>query len=197
MIKSDELEEAVHIIKEGGVIVYPTETSYGLGCDATNAEAVDRIFNIKGRDKGEALPIILPDLGTAAEYVSLSEKALKLAATHWPGPLNIIAPCIAESPAAPVCAKNGTQSVRVSSHSIAADLTRRLGKPLVATSANKSGEESLYSAEEVEKAFANEDEKPDLIVDAGELPKNLASTTEYIDGDEVSVLRHGDIQIEN
>lgn len=193
-LSAKQIDEALALLEQGGVLIFPTETSYGLGCDATNEEAVARVFAIKGRPDDKALPILLPSLQDAWTYVELNDKAKDLAGAHWPGALNIIAPATATSPVSERCAHEGTQAVRVSSHEVASTLARRLDKPLVATSANLAGQPSLYSVENVEDIFANT-EAPDAVLDVGALPETPASTTIRIDGDEIEVLRQGSIKL--
>ncbi|MFA6522387.1 MAG: L-threonylcarbamoyladenylate synthase [Patescibacteria group bacterium] len=195
IISEDQLQNAIDVLAQGGVIVFPTETSYGLGCDATNAAAVERIFEIKSRDRGKALPVILPGLERASEFVVMSQKAIEFATRYWPGPLNIIAPIAPGSPIAPACGQDGFQSVRVSSHPIAARLARELDRPIVATSANISGQDALYDVALVEASFVHAADNPDLLVDGGVLPQVLASTTVKIVDDAHEILRQGEIHV--
>jgi L-threonylcarbamoyladenylate synthase len=188
----DQLDEVLDVLKQGGVLVYPTETSYALGCDATNDQAVAKVFAIKGRPEGKGTPIILPPDVEASLYVDLSERARELVALHWPGPLNIVAPRAVDSPVSTRCETDGTQSVRQSSHPVAAELARRLGQPLVATSANRSGEAAIYRPDEARIEFA-EGEMPDGFIEAGNLPVVPASTTVKIVGEEIELLRQGSI----
>lgn len=191
----EQLSEALQVLESGGVIVYPTETSYGIGCDATNAEAVARVFQIKGRPEGKGLPVLIPDTVEAPNYVEMSAQAVELASRYWPGDLNIVAPVADGSAIAEQCNQEGAQSVRVSSHPFAATLTRRFGKPIVATSANVSGEEALYDAKSVKELFAGRENQPDLVVNGGSLVERPASTTVRIDGDDVQILRQGSVEI--
>jgi L-threonylcarbamoyladenylate synthase len=191
-ISLNNLDEAIAILRRGGVLVYPTETSYALGCDATNDEAVARVFAIKGRPEGKGTPLILPADVDIREYVKASEQVFRLADKYWPGPLNIVLPRAVNSPVSARCETQGTQSVRRSSHPIAATLAHLLGRPLVATSANRSGETALYRSSEVEREFAS-GEQPDAVIDAGDLPEVAASTTINVIDDSVEVIRQGSV----
>ncbi|MCH8049129.1 threonylcarbamoyl-AMP synthase [Patescibacteria group bacterium] len=190
-----QIEEALQALRDGKIIVYPTETSYGLGCDATNEEAVEKIFKMKGREAGKGLPLILPSRESALQFVEFSSKAASLADKYWPGPLNIIASVKKGSPIAPACSQDGTQSVRLSSHPFTSTLAKRFGKPLVATSANVAGAEAIYDVADIERVFSDRPVQPDLIVDGGVLPKVPASTTVKMVGDKVVVVRQGQIAI--
>lgn len=194
-ISIEQLNQAVTALKAGEVIVFPTETSYGLGCDATSEVAVERVIEIKGRDRVKGLPLIVASLEAAEDCVALSEQARELARRHWPGALNIIAPVKPSSPVAPSCAVHATQSVRVSAHPIAAKLAAELGRPVVATSANISGAAPIYDPSEFETMFDAARGLPDLVLDAGALTSAPPSTTVKIVGDEVEIIRQGEIEI--
>lgn len=189
------LDEAAAILRDGGVLVYPTETSYAIGCDATNEQAVARVFAIKGRPEGKGTPLIVPPDIDLAEYVQMTEAAWHLVSKYWPGPLNIIAPRTVTSHVSHRCETDGTQSVRRSSHPIAATLAHMLGKPLVATSANRSGQAAIYRPDEAEEEFVD-GEQPDAIVNGGNLPVVPASTTvKLVDGG-IALVRQGSIMVE-
>jgi len=189
-ITSAQIEQALEALIAGKVIVYPTETSYALGCDATNDSAVRRIFEIKGRPGGKGLPVIIGLESEAETYLELSETAQQLAKMFWPGSLNIIGPIVYGSKISSACSQYGTQSIRVSSHPFASTLASRLGKPIVATSANISGQDAIYTVRDVQKIFKGHTE-PDLVIDAGELPAVPASTTIKVLGEEVTIIRQG------
>lgn len=191
-ISPSNLDEAVQILKAGGVLVYPTETSYALGCDATNDQAVAKVFAIKGRPEGKGTPLILPPDVDAAAYIAMSDRAQELAKQYWPGPLNIISTRSTMSPVSIRCETDGTQSVRKTSHPIASELARLLGHPLVATSANRSGEAAIYRPDEVEHELG-EGVTPDALIDAGNLPVVPASTTVKIINNHEELIRQGAI----
>jgi L-threonylcarbamoyladenylate synthase len=191
------IQEAIDTLKSGGVIVYPTETTYGIGCDATDVDAVNRIFAMKGRPQAKGVTVLLPD-GEWGDRIGLVwPPALRsLAESHWPGPLNVVLPAVAPSDIVPAYLTNGTLAVRRSSHPIANALVDGLGVPVVSTSANISGEPELYGAQEIFDRFSRESLQPDLIFDAGELPKRAPSTlVAWDDARGVVVLRQGEIEI--
>lgn len=195
-ITSEDIDRAVECLERGEIIIFPTETSYGIGCDATNGDAVARVFLIKGRPDAKGTPLIIPDQDSASDYIEMNDKARDLAGIYWPGPLNIIGSVKEGSPVSGRCAFSGTQAVRVSSHPFCATIARRFGKPIVASSANVSGKDAAYSVKEVQAAFAERPDKPDCIIDGGDLPQLPASTTVKISGDKVEVLRQGSVKIE-
>lgn len=194
MIEKVALAEAVVRLHRGEVLIYPTETSYALGCDATNDAAVARVFAIKGRPEGKGTPLIIPVDVSLDTFILTNQKINDLVAAHWPGPLNIVAQRAPNSPVSVRCETAGTQSVRQSSSAIASELARLLGRPLVATSANRSGNQSLYLVADIEQEFA-EGEAPDAIVDGGDLPVVPASTTIKIIDDQLEIVRRGTIDV--
>lgn len=195
-ITSHDIDRALECLQRGEVIVFPTETSYGIGCDATNDNAVARVFLIKGRPDDKGTPLIIPNQVSADEYIEVNEKARALMDRYWPGALNIIGAVKEGSSVSDRCSQAGTQAVRVSSHPFCATLARRFGKPIVASSANISGMDAAYSIKEVQRAFADRPDKPDCIIDGGDLPNLPSSTTVKIAGDGVEVLRQGSLVIE-
>lgn len=191
----EQMEEVVSVLREGGVVIFPTETSYGLGCDATNDVAVAKIFAVKGRPDGKGTPVLVGSVDDANRFVELGDKAEALAREHWPGPLNIVAPSKEDSNIARQCGEDGFQAVRVSSHTVAQQLVDAFGGPIVATSANISGEGPLFDASLAQGMFSDRRVKPDLVLNAGQLDETPASTiVKVIDG-EVQVLRQGEIQL--
>lgn len=194
---TSDLDLVISVLQSGGVIVYPTETTYGIGCDATNVAAVDRIFAMKGRPQAKGVTALLPKDEWGDRIGLVWPPALRvLAEKHWPGALNVVLPAIAPSEIVPAYLTNGTLAVRRSSHPIANALVDALGVPLVSTSANISGESELYSAKEIFDRFSRETIQPDIIFDAGELPKRAPSTLiTWDDARGVVVLRQGEIEV--
>lgn len=185
---------ALKYLRQGKTIIYPTETFYGLGCDATNSRAVAKIYLIKGRRKQKALPFLLADFKMAKDWLVFSRLALTLAKRYWPGPLSLVLPLTEKG------GKNFRRAdagARISSHPFAATLVKKLGQPLISTSANLSAHPASRSAAEAIKYFKNRKYRPDLIIDAGRLPKSLGSTFVDLTGAKPIILREGDIKIKN
>lgn len=193
----NNLDEAVRILRLGGVLIFPTETSYGLGCDATNTLAVEKIFAIKGRTPLVwPFPVLVASYDEAINCVEFSPKAISLAQKFWPGALNLVLPSLPTSLISRQCAStDGFQSVRVSAHPLVAELVTRFGRPVVATSANLSGQPALYDLAGLELVFGDKSTLIDGVIDVGSLPLSPASTTIKVTGDEVQVLRQGSVII--
>lgn len=191
------VHEIVDAIRNGATIIYPTETCYGLGCDATNAAPVEKIFDIKQRPKEKSVLMLAHDAALMMRYVQWNEKLEEIATKYWPGALTVVAQAIPDSGLAPgVIAHDGTVAFRITSHQLAAELTEALDRPLVSTSANIAGLPSPYSIEEVHSMFDTASAQPDIVIDAGELPLVTPSTIIKIgiDGN-MQILRQGPVII--
>jgi L-threonylcarbamoyladenylate synthase len=197
--KNISVSNIVQALQEGKTLVYPTETCYGLGCDATNADALSRVFAIKNRQKNKPVLVIFPDRHMAMQYVVWDKTLDHIADTYWPGPLTVIAKARAEvSLPLGVVAENGTLAFRISSHHLVEKITRELGKPLVSTSANIASLESPYDIAAIKNMFDKKQDKPDIVIDAGDLPHHAPSTVVAIDDvGGVTVLRQGEVVINN
>lgn len=181
-------------LQQGGLVVYPTETSYALGADPRSAKGLKAIFEAKSRSKNMPLSLIASSVASAERLVRFSSKAKLLAAQHWPGPLTLVLPAKSLSLARRLGSLDGTVAVRVSSSPVAIALARRIGGAIVATSANKSGAGDSYDARAIEKFFAADDALI-FFFSSGRLPRRLPSTIGRVVGDEVTVLRQGSISI--
>ena len=179
-------------ILQRSVFVYPTETCYGLGCDATQLSLVERIYQIKGRDFNKPVSWLVADREMARQYVVFSPKALEIAQKFWPGPLTLVLPV---KTSISLAVKERTIALRVSSHPIAQSIVKKLNQPIVATSANLSGFSDCYSIEAVISQLKGRQHQPDFIIDGGCLPKRASTTVVRVVGDRVEVLRQGGIII--
>jgi L-threonylcarbamoyladenylate synthase len=191
--KAIVLKEALDVLKQGGVIIYPTETSYGLGADFYNKSALAKIYKIKKRDTKNPLPVLVPDLLMATTLVKFSKGARLLASKYWPGPLTLVLPF-------KYCRWQGHcddfLALRVSNHPLASNLVTALGNPLVATSANLSNQPNCYKPEEIIASFAKAEFTPDLFINVGSLPVRKPSTLVKFVGEEMEILRQGNLKIE-
>lgn len=191
----EQIKKAIQILKQGGTVVYPTDTSYGLAVDATNLKAVKKLYRLKGRNFKKPIHVIIPrsHLHTVP-YASINNAARKLIKKFWPGPLTIVLPLKAKGKSwQMLSAGTGTIGIRLPNHKIALDLVKKFGKPITTTSANISGGPDCYSIAEVEKQFAKSKIKPDFYLDGGRLPKRKPSTIVSLVGGYVKILREGPI----
>ena len=190
-IRFDEasLGVASKTVKGGGLVVYPTDTVYGLGCDPTNAAAVGRLFAAKRRE-AKPIPIMCDSFETASSLVSFSPTSARIAKEHWPGALTIVAPAIVELPFQ-IHQGSKTLGVRVPDSRLCRELVSRCGGVLTGTSANVSGRGSCKSADEAEGELGG---VVDLILDGGVL-SSMESTVVRVTEAGIEVLRQGAVRV--
>lgn len=191
------LKTASSVLKSGGVIVFPTETAYGIGCDARDSHAVEKVVHIKGRELWKTPPLIAADLEMVLQHVVLSEVEQKLAKQYWPGPLTIVAKVRPISDLSEHVIRDGTIAIRVSSDANARKLSKDLGAPIVATSANVAGEPSCYRIEDVRAQLGTQLPQPDFFLDGGALEVRPASTIVKEENGKIVVIRQGSIDVCN
>ena len=161
---TDGLTDAVAALRRGDLVVYPTETVYGLAADATDPEAVERAFEAKGRSREKPVSMALPDVGAAADYVRLSDRERAFCERFLPGPVTVLLERTDRVPDVLVAGRDRV-GIRVPDHELARDLARRVG-PITATSANRSGEPSARRVGEI----APEVRERAVVIDRGETP---------------------------
>lgn len=189
-----DYEQLITCLRQGGVIVYSTDTAYALGADATNKEGIEKIFKIKSRDTGKTLPLIVADMQMAESWATFSPRARELANKYWPGPLTLVLPVTSHDLPASLVQDNFV-ALRVPQNKIACQISANLGGPIIATSANASGQGSFYSTEDVRVSLGESINLVDYIIDAGLLSTQGVSTLVKVCGDKIEVLRQGIIKI--
>ena len=192
---SDEaIAEAARLVLAGQPVAVPTETVYGLAADATNAEAVARIYAAKGRPSFNPLIVHVPNLAAAARIGEFNDEARALAGAHWPGPLTLVVPLLPDAPIASlVTAGLPTIALRVPAHPAMQALLKACGRPLAAPSANASGRISPTRAGHV---LASLEGRIPLVIDGGATERGIESTIVAATGGAVRLLRRGPIDIE-
>jgi L-threonylcarbamoyladenylate synthase len=186
------ISRAADLLREGKVVGYPTETFYGLAADPRNPEAVERVFEAKGRPERMALPLIAADEAAVALCAGgLSDSAHRLAASFWPGALTLVLPALPVLPSR-LLGGGHTVGIRISPHPVASALARCTGGPIVATSANRSGQAAPSSASEVDQTLGDE---VALILDGGPTQGGLASTVLDMTVDPPRVIRSGAVPL--
>jgi L-threonylcarbamoyladenylate synthase len=193
-------DETLNRLRNGGLVVFPTETIYGLGCIATNAAAVARLFKVKGRELGKPPPLLVPAEGLLSTLVEeIPDFAQQLIQEHWPGALTVV---LRARPALPTLVtgtnEHGqlTVAVRRSAHPVAQDLCEKLDAPLVATSANFAGavgkEANPQSLQFIDPELLRH---VDVVLDGGTVG-GLPSTIVDCSGEAPRVLRQGALRLE-
>ena len=190
------IDEAVKVLLEGGVVGMPTETVYGLAALALNSQAVKRVFDIKNRPYRHPLIVHVANSEEAKKWGKFNDHATQLSRAFWPGPLTLLLPRTSLVPDW-ITGGRDTVAIRVPSHPVTQELLTRVGHGVVAPSANKFGKVSPVLAAHVIHDLGNE---VDLVLDGGECAVGVESTIVECIGDAVQILRHGGItreQIEN
>ena len=171
---------AAEVLARGGVIIYPTETLYGIGVDATNSEAMSKLIEMKKRkgEKTEQILVAYSDIAMAKKYLTITKEADILAKRFMPGPLSLV-----------LRDKQGNRArLRIPERKITLGIIKKFGGPITSTSANISGEENIYKISDIIKKFGG---KVDLIIDDGNIPRRKASTV--FDMETMKILREGPI----
>lgn len=193
------VQAAVSVLKRGGVIAYPTETTYGLGCDPRNAKAIARIYRFKGREKKKPFLLVAASISQVKlvakiERLRKDSPIIRIMATYWPGPLTLVLPARTGLDKSVVPQKE--VAVRVSSSRLVRRIAEAFGFPIVSTSANKTGEPDARSGQAVRKMFSGTGPRPDLVLDIGSLPRRKPSTVARVGDDgSVEILRRGAIRL--
>jgi L-threonylcarbamoyladenylate synthase len=184
------LEQAVAVLRGGGVVAVPTDTLYGLAADPFNPDAVERVFALKGRAPDRPLPLVAADTVQVHQWIGrLSPLAARLAERFWPGPLTLVV-AAPEALAPGVIGAPGTVGVRVPAHAVTRAICSAFGRPVTATSANASGEPATASPDVVAAELGG---YVDLLVDAGPAPGGEPSTIVDTAGAEPRLIRAGAI----
>ncbi len=184
----------IDILRRGGLVIYPTETLYGIGVDTTNPEAVKKLTEYKNRPFGKPYSIAVTDKKMAEEYVELNETAKNLYDKFLPGPLTIISK--GKHKVAPgVESEDGTLGIRIPAYPKVLELVKKFGKPVTSTSANASYKKRPYKVADILENISDKQKALiDLIIDVGELPKNDPSTVVDTTLDDPVTLRQGEIK---
>ena len=195
VIKSDHpvaLTHALDILKNGGLVAFPTDTVYGLAVLLSKEEYIESLYTVKGRESTRAIAILISSASQLTRVsVSPNQTALKLAKSFWPGPLTLIVPRHPDLP--DVLSPNPTIGVRVPDHELALQLLKLTG-PLGVTSANISGHENTITAQEVMQQL---DGRIHLVIDGGKSPGSVPSTVVDCSTSEPVILRPGPLDLED
>ena len=188
------IEEAVGVLKARGVVAFPTDTVYGLGADGLCSEAVERVFEIKGRPANMAVPLLLGSIGDLDKVTdNVPGLARSLAEQFWPGPLTLVLRASKQVPKF-VTAGRDSVAVRMPNHHVPVALVLDLGGPITGTSANPTGGPDPITADDVARDLGN---KVDYLLDGGPATSGVPSTVLDLTGDQPRLVRIGAIGIES
>jgi tRNA threonylcarbamoyl adenosine modification protein (Sua5/YciO/YrdC/YwlC family) len=184
-----KIARAVEVLHDGGVLAYPTDTVYALGCAIDARRGVERIYRARQMDESQRLALICPDLSSASIYGHFSRTAFRLARRVFPGPYTLVVPATREVPRTVLDRKRRFVGIRIPDHPVTLALVRGLGRPLLTTSAIPPGEDqALSDADEVLERFGK---YVDLVVDSGPTGEEPSTVLEVTDDEEVVVIRQG------
>lgn len=185
---ADLIDAAVRLLENGGVIAFPTGSLYGLGADALNTDAVERVFTIKRRPLDKPLLILVPDRAVVFDLAAeVPPAAERLMDRFWPGQVTIVFKAFPELPSN-LIAGTGRIGIRLPGHPVARALVSAFGRPITGTSANLSGQGGCHHIDELDAMLI---EQLDLVLDAGLLKEGIGSTVVDITGAEPIVIREG------
>lgn len=180
------LAQAVQLLEKGGVIAYPTDTTYGIGCSIFNKRGIERIYLLKQREKKKPFSFICSDISEVSRYSKVSNYSFKILKRYLPGPYTFVLNASSVVPDLLVT-KQKTVGIRIPNNKICLALVEQLGHPIITTSANISGEEPIGDPVQVEQELGK---KLDLVINGGTLSANVSSVISLIDDIPV-VLRKG------
>lgn len=190
------ISRAAEVLNKGGLIIYPTETAYGVGVDATNSAAVSKLLEYKKRPEGKAISIGCFSKDMAEKYVEVNETAANIYQNFLPGPVTVISKSKGlvdkrlES-------ENNTLGIRIPDAEPILTIIKEFGKPVTTTSANSSGKKTPYSVQDVLDTLSNKQKDLiDLIIDGGKLPQRQTSTVIDTTTEELQTYRQGEIKLE-
>ncbi len=194
--KKEIVKKALEVLKRGGLVVYPTETCYGIGADATNEKAIAKLLEYKTRREGKPLSVVMAEKEMAKKYIELNDMAENIYDKYLPGPITVVSKSLG-GVVKGVESESGTLGVRVPDYSLILEISKEFKKPFTATSANMSYDPKPYSVESLLKNLPEKKKNLiDLIIDGGELPKNEASTVVDTTLNTMNVLREGKVSFE-
>ena len=185
------IKDAYDSIKKGGVVVFPTDTVYGIGCDPYNQDAVNKIYNIKNREKIKQLPVLAYSKKDIKNIVFFDDVSEKIADKFWPGPVTLVLQ-VKDKKIAKSLGLEGKIAVRVPNHPCVLALLEKC-RLLVGTSANFSGQSSFDDSKEIMEKFSGYD----ILLDGGKIPDSGESTIVEVVGNELKIVREGKIKLEN
>ncbi len=180
---------AVHALSRGNIVLYPTDTIYGLGVNALDSGAITRLRELKGREKRKPISIIVESIAQIEKYAVLTPAGRALAEKHLPGPLTLVLKADKRIP--PELQLNGTIGIRIPNDPFCLALAKAYKHPFTSTSANLSGRETLWNPLQVLSQFRDNADKISLVIDAGERNSVLPSTVVLATGDAPFILREG------
>lgn len=184
---SEIINGTVEMLKNGNIIVYPTDTIYGIGCDILNKKAIQTIQTIKNRKKQKPLSIICSDLKDISRWANVSNMQYKILKKYLPGPYTFILTASSDAPKILQDEKRKTIGIRIPDNKVCLDIVSQLGNPIVTTSVNLAGDVNYINPNDIKKDWYG---KVDLVLDAGELSNDPSTIISLVD-ENIEIIRQG------
>ena len=181
-----KIQRVVQILNQGGVIAYPTDTVYGLGCDIGNKQAIDRLYQMKGMDRDHPLAFICPDLSDIAKYAVVENAVYRVLKRFLPGPYCFILQATREVPKM-VQTRQKTVGIRVPDHPVTIAIVRELGRPLISSTACLPGEDPFVDPWEIDQQWS----ALDMVIDVGDQSGTVPTTVVDLSQGDVRIVREG------
>ena len=189
----NNIDKAVKVLQDGGIIIYPTDTVFGIGCRIDDEKAIKRLFKLKNRSEKQAVPVLVDSIEMAKRYAEIPRVVENRLIRHfWPGALTIILRCNREDISKLILGEGNTIGLRMSNHKIPLEIIKELGVPIVGTSANTHGKPSAIHLDELDPELLN---SVDLVI-PGEVKEGISSTIIDCTKDPWEILRQGSMKIE-
>ena len=196
-IQEEIINRCIDTLNSGGLVVYPTETCYGIAADPTSQKAVDKLLNYKKKREGKAISVAVSDKKMAKEYVEINEIAENIYDNYLPGPITVISKSKGNV-VKKVEADDGTLGIRIPKYPLIIEIIKQFGKSITATSANASYKKTPYTIKNIlDNTSKKQQNLIDLIIDAGKLQKNKPSTVINTTLNEMKILREGDVNLKS
>ena len=190
------VQRAADVLSRGGVIAYPTDTVYGMGVNALRPECVERLFKIKKRPASKPVPVMVKDIAMARQIAYLNSRKEKIMKAVWPGPVTVVVEKRKELPDN-LTASQWSVGLRIPDYEITQLLMEVVNFPVTTTSANISGDEPISDSQELNLLFQKNFPRPDLLLDAGQLPQSPPSAVLDLTGQKPKILRIGPVNKDN
>ncbi|HVZ67112.1 MAG TPA: L-threonylcarbamoyladenylate synthase [Patescibacteria group bacterium] len=186
------INKSIKVVKNGGIIIFPTDTAFGIGCRVDSPSSISRLFKLRRRPKEKAVPILVSSIKMAEKYAEITPTARKLMEKYWPGGLTIVVKCREEK--VPELARGGGKTIglRMPKHETTLAIIRSVNNPLIGCSANFAGESTPYKMSDLNLDLIS---KVDLVV-RGRTSAKIASTVVDTTGKDIKVLRSGAVKID-
>lgn len=191
---NSKIDQAVEILNKGGIIIFPTDTAYGIGCRIDRELSVKRLFDIRKRVESKATPVLVSDIDMARDYLleipeDVKDKLIK---KYWPGALTIILPCIKNKVPFLVRGGGNNLGIRIPNSKLILEIIKKVGVPILASSANFSGEKTPFTLDDLDKNLVK---LVDMVIEGDKSSNNTASTVIDCSAVPWKILRKGQVDI--